>query len=1071
MKKSCLLIAACTVLGFFGAEAQTTPPSVSPKNDAWKTQFKSLKWRNIGPFRGGRSLAVAGHAEQPHTFYFGAVGGGLWKTVDGGATWQPLPDTSFGSSSVGTIAVAPSDPNILYVGMGEAEIRGNITYGDGIYKSTDAGKSWQHVGLRHSWAIGRLEIHPKNPDIAFAAALGNPFGRYKNSASNRDRGIYRTLDGGKTWTKTLEAPNDSTGGVEVALDPSNPNIVYASLWNCTRNAYSMTSGGNGSGLFKSTDGGTTWKNISQHAGLPTGLIGKIEVAIAPQNPNRIWAMVENKNGGLFRSDDGGETWTRINNDPNLKQRPWYFSEIVADPATPEGIYVLNVGFWYSADGGKTFRQIGVGHGDCHDLWINPKNPQILAMGDDGGAEISYNQGRTWSQLDIPTAQFYHVALDNDFPYHIYGAQQDNSSIRIKSRNTEGGSIGERDWEEVSSGESGYIAPDPTNSDIVYGGNYQGYLEKRNLKNGQEQNISVYPVSHLGAGAIEMKYRFQWTYPIVFSPNNPKCLYATSQYVHRSFDAGMSWETISPALTRGDSSTLQSSGGQITKDNTSVETYSTIFTFAESPKKAGVLWAGSDDGLVHVSQDNGKNWQKCTVQGLPEWSLMSIVEASPFDEATAYLAANRYKLDDTKPYLFKTNDFGKTWKKITNGLPENAFCRVIREDPNRKGLLYVGTEIGLFISFNDGETWQPFNLNLPLTPIHDIAIHQRERDIVLATHGRSFWVLDNQEPILQFNQDNFSKNYLFAPENAYRVGGGVSPNPNLGTNAPNGLIINYFLKNKPSEEISLIFYTEKGDTIVTYSSAKNKRGTPFSISKDFYQKEEVERAGYCSAAAGLNTFVWDTRHADATDIEGDRPPMWTGNLSGAKAAPNRYAVELKIGKESVGKQFFNIVKDPRVTETTDDDLRESVAFQLKVRDKVSETHKGINQIRMIRKQMNDYLSAQTDTTWKKELEKISKPMLEDLTKIEKNLVQTDAKAFQDLLAFPIRLNDKMAGLAATAGSAETRPTRQTYQAYNDLSALINKELQRLKNIFDTQLQQINDLVAQRKTPLLRPDVKK
>ncbi len=1047
--------------------AQNAPPPVSD----FKNYTKSLKWRNIGPFRGGRSLAVCGIAEQPNTFYFGAAGGGVWKTLDGGNNWQSISDSTFGSSSVGTIAIAPSDANIIYVGMGEAEIRGNITSGDGIYKTLDGGKTWQHVGLRHSWAIGRIVVHPKNSDIAFASALGNPFGRYKNAKSNSDRGIFRTLDGGKNWIKILDTPNDSTGGIEVALDPSNPNIVYASLWNCVRNHYSMSSGGAGSGLFKSVDGGNSFKNISQNPGLPTGLIGKIEVAIAPQNPSRLFAMVENKNGGLFRSDDGGESWTRINSDPNLKQRPWYFSEIVPDPSNPDGIYVMNVGFWYSSDGGKTFKNINVGHGDTHDLWINPKNPQILVLADDGGAEVSYNQGKTWSELDIPTAQFYHVALDNDFPYHVYGAQQDNSSIRIKSQNPNGFSIGKEDWQVVSGGESGYVAPDPKNSDIVFGGNYQGYLEKRNLKTEQQQDVSVYPVSSLGAGAEAMKYRFQWTYPIVFSPHDKNCLYATSQMVHRSFDGGMSWENISPMLTKGDSATLVSSGGPITKDNTGVETFSTIFTFAESPRRAGIMWAGSDDGLLHVSQDGAKNWSKVTPPSnlLPDWALMSMVEASHFADGKAFLAANRYKLDDTKPYLLKTTDFGKTWKNIAKGLPDNAFCRVVREDPTREGLLFVGTEIGIFVSFDEGESWLPFNKNLPLTPIHDIAIQAREKDIVVATHGRSFWIFDELQAIEAFDAKDLNQNTLLQPENAVRTGGGSFENPNVGENKKSGVMVNYFLKEKPTEELTLTFLGADGDTIISYSSQKDRGGKPIQMSKDFYQPKEQKRPGTAAAEAGMNSFAWDMRYPDATDIEGEKPPMWSGGITGAQAAPNAYFVVLKIGKTEVGRQKFEILKDPRV-EATVENIRESVVFQRKIAKKLTETHETVNQIRAIRKQIGDYLGVQKDTAWKSSIEKNTKPMLEEMAKIENALAQTNAKAFQDLLAHPIRLNDQLAGLASAASSADTRPTKQTYEAFEEIDKKIDVQFAKWKNIVEKNIAEINAQVEARKTPLLNIEKK-
>lgn len=1033
--------------------------------------IKNLKWRNVGPFRGGRSIAVAGHSDQPLTYYFGTTGGGVWKTIDGGVRWNPISDSTFKSSSVGAITVAPSDPNILYVGMGETDIRGNISGGDGVYKSTDAGKTWKHVGLKKSWGIARIMVHPKDANIVYVASLGNPFGRTNKPANSEERGVYRSMDGGVTWQQVLAPTNDKTGAIEVHIDPTNPSVIYAALWECFRNNHMMSSGGEGSGLYKSTDGGNTWTNISKKVGLPTGILGKMGVAVSPLNGNRVWAIVENKNGGLFRSDDGGETWTRTSNDKNLWQRPWYYCEIEADPGTQEGVYVLNVGFQYSNDGGKTFRQIQVGHGDTHDIWINPKNPQNFILGDDGGAEVTFNQGATFTDLDIPTCQFYHISLDNDFPYHLYGAQQDNSSIRISSRNTNSFAINNKDWEVVAGGESGYVVSDPTNSNIVYGGNYMGQIDKTNLITKQMQEVSPNPIQYLGDGANAMKYRFQWTFPIVFSPHNPKVLYATSQFVHRSTDGAQSWEVISSDLTRADTNTLVSSGGPITKDNTGAETFATIFTFAESYIQKGVFWTGSDDGLVHISKDEGKTWTKCTINGLPDWALMSIIEAGRHDAGTAYLAANRYKLDDTKPYLFKTKDFGKTWTKITNGIPENAICRVIREDPNKKGLLYAGTEIGIFVSFNDGDNWYPLNNNLPVTPIHDLQIQAREKDLCVATHGRAFWIMDNIEPLYQI-MDNPSvadkKGHLFAPEAAYRVNGAAAPfalASQQGENAPNGVLVNYFLKDKPKDEILLKFTTEKGDSIITYSSLKDKKGKALEVNKDFYQKEKIERPGTSPTESGLNTFLWDMRYPDATDTEGAPAMMWSGQVTGPKVPPGKYTVELIVGKESLGKQNFEIKKDPRV-EATVEEIAESVQFQLKVKDKLSETHKAINNLRTIRKQINDYTASVQDTVFKKELEAISKPMLEKIQGVEDELIQHKAKAFQDLLALPIKLNDKIAGLASVAASADTKPTKQVQEALVDLSKQVDAQLTKLAKVISEDVPKFNQKAENYKTSAIR-----
>lgn len=1056
-----ILIASCPVFAQKKAKNSTPAPAVNQDSPTELTAlYSSLKWRNIGPYRGGRSLAVCGVASQPLTFYFGATGGGVWKTTDGGISWNCISDSTFTSSSVGCIAVAPSDPNIIYVGMGEVEMRGNISFGDGIYKSTDAGKSWKHIGLNDSYAIGRIVVHPKDPNLVYVAALGHIFGK------NTERGVFRSRDGGANWEKVLYK-NDQTGANEIAFDPSNPTIMYAALWQSKRGPHYLSSGGESSGLYKSVDGGSTWESISQKPGLPVGLLGKIEVAVSPANGNRIWAMVENKNGGIFRSDDAGETWSQINTDKNLWQRPWYFSEITADPKDMNTLYVMNVGFWRSIDGGKSFSGLSIDHGDCHDLWINPQNTDILILGDDGGASVTYNRGVSWSDLDIPTAQFYHVSVDNNFPYNIYGCQQDNSSIRIKSR-TPDGSIGTKDWEAAAGGESGYLVPDPSNSNIIYGGNYMGYLSKYDHVTGQNQDISVYPVGPLGAGAIDMKYRFQWTYPIVFSPHDPKTMYVTSQYVHRTADEGMSWEIISPVLTRNDSATLVSSGGPITKDNTGAETYSTIFTFAESPVKAGILWAGSDDGWVHVSTDAGKNWTKCTIPGLGDWALINMIDPSDFEMGTAYVSATRYKLDDRTPYIFKTNDFGQSWKLITNGIAKNDYIRCVREDPNRQGMLYAGSETGIYVSFDDGEQWHSLKLNLPVTPVHDIAVQAQNKDLVIATHGRAFWVLDNMEPLYQLNDKIAEeKAHLFAPETYYRMPGYsyYSPTMQVGQNAPQGVMVNYYLKDTTSQEVQLKFFTEKGDSIITYSSLKSKKGEPLVVNKDFYQKEKVERSGYLATSKGGNTFLWDMRYPDAKDIDGGAI-MWSGSNAGPQAPPGRYYVEMYLGNAFVSRQPFEIRKDPRLLKVTDADLEESFRFQWEVRNHLDSLNKNVNRIRATRKQVNDYVASVKDTTFKKQVELLTKPFLDTLKSIENNLVQADAKAFQDLLALPIKLNDKLAGLGSAAGSADTRPTKQTYEAFNDITSLVDKEAERLDRVLKAPLAAINQLAATQRTEVIK-----
>ena len=691
--------------------AQKTKTSSSTAQPDYKSYYSALKWRSIGPYRGGRSNAVTGVVGDPHTYYMGATGGGIWKTTDGGNTWLSISDSNFHSSSPGALAVSQSNPNTVYAGMGEFAIRNTAIMGDGIYKSSDAGKTWKNVFPMKSTAVAGITINPSNEDIVYAAVMGNMF------APNKERGVYKSNDGGKSWKQIL-FKNDSTGAIDIKLDPNNPSIIYASLWQVYRNSWSLNDGGPGSGMYKSIDGGDTWKLISNNSGLPKGIIGKSTVSVCKSNSNHIYAIIENKNGGVFSSNDAGNTWQRVNSTQNdLTQRPWYFNEIFADPKNENVVYIMNVEFWRSIDGGHTFSRIGQEHGDNHDMWINPDNPNNFIIGDDGSAAVTYNFGETWTDEDLPTAQFYHVNLDNDFPYHVYGGQQDWGPVATASRTTSY-AITDKDWYIPAGGEAGYIVPDPKNSDITYGGEYDGTMTKHDKSNGQDKLVSVYPEVNDGSGVVKKKYRFQWTYPIAFSHWDKNTLYCTSQYVHRSTDGGMSWETISPDLTTNDTSKQQQSGGPITADNTGAEVYCDIYAFAESPVQQGVMWAGSDDGLVHVTKDNGKTWTNVTPKQIPKWATVSIIDASPFDAGTAYLAAHAYKIGDNSPYVFRTNDYGNTWQLITNGLPASTNARSVREDPNRKGLLYAGTETGVFVSFNNGDSWQSLQMNLPVTPVQD-----------------------------------------------------------------------------------------------------------------------------------------------------------------------------------------------------------------------------------------------------------------------------------------------------------------------------------------------------------------
>ncbi len=1081
MKKlSILILASLASISSFSQKKKAIVPSVPATTTSTpiietkkidKNLYGGLSWRNIGPFRAGRSLAVAGIADQPLTYYFGAVGGGVWKTTDGGANWNHVGDSTFKSSSVGAIAVAPSDQNVVYVGMGEADMRSNISYGDGVYKSTNAGKSWKHVGLPKADAIATIEVHPKDANMVYVAAVGNPF------APNKERGVFRSKDGGATWEQIL-SKNDSTGAYHVRIDPNNPRVIYATLWQAYRNGHSMSSGGKGCGLYKSVDGGDTWECLNEKPGMPKGLLGKIGVAVSPANSNRLYAMIENVKGGLYTSYDAGEHWTLVNDNKNLWQRPWYYMNLQADPLNENGVIILNVNSFKSVDGGKTIRNLNVHHGDTHDVWINPKNPNNFIIADDGGAEVTYNDGFTFSDIDIPTAQFYHVHLDNDFPYNVYGSQQDNSTVRIASK-TDNYSIGIRDWYSVAGGESGYIAIDPKNSKITYGGSYDGYMTKQNAANNQEQNIMVYPENNMGHTSAEKKYRFQWTYPILFSPHDGTRLYATSQYVHVTQDEGHSWETISPDLTRNDPKTTGATGGPITLDQTGAEIYATIFALAESTIEKGNIWAGSDDGFIHVTTDNGKNWSNVTLptSQLGDFALISTIHPSDFNKGKAYVAATRYMFGDRKPYLFKTSDYGKTWTKITNGIPEDEYCRVLREDPNKAGLLYAGTERGVYVSFDDGDSWNPINLNLPISSMRDLQIHKREKDLVVATHGRAFWVLDDITPLYEI-KDNMVKDakaYLFKPRHSYRMqggdGGGRRAAPSdEGQNAPNGIIVNYYLKEAPKDEVKLQFLTMNNDTIVMYSNQKDVKGEALKVSKDFYEDTKMQRSGTVAANIGLNRFIWNMRYADATEIEGEKSPMWAGNLTGPKVIPGNYKVRLIVGKKVIQEEIAEIKKDPR-NDATNADLKAQFDLLLKIHNKLDENHKAINQMREIKKAVSEYMKSVKDTVLIAKFQKLTKPMLKNLEDLEQTLVQNKARATQDLLAYPIRLNDKIAGVAGVVSSSDAKPTKGAGEAFDDLSKKMEISTIKLKKIIDEDVPAFNKLVSENQLPAINVGKKK
>lgn len=993
---------------------RTTP--VDPYPEAL---YSSLEYRLVGPFRGGRSAAVTGVPGAPNLYYFGATGGGVWKTMDGGRSWENISDGYFGGS-IGAVEVAQSDPNVIYVGGGEKTLRGNVSSGYGIWKTVNAGKTWTSVGLKNSRHVPRIRIHPKDHNIVYAAVLGNIY------KPTQDRGIYKSTDGGKSWRKTLFV-NDQAGAVDLVLDPNNPRIMYASTWRAKRTPYSLSSGGKGSALWKSTDSGESWTEISKNEGFPKDTLGIIGVTVSPKNSERVWAIVENKEkGGLYRSDDGGKKWTQVNSERKLRQRAWYYTRVYADTEDENIVYVLNVRYHKSTDGGKTFSTFNAPHGDHHDLWISPENSKRMIIGDDGGAQVSYDGGETWSTYyNQPTAQFYRVTTDNAFPYRIYVAQQDNSTIRIKHR-SDGSRIDEDDWESTAGGESAHIAVDPTDNDIVYGGSYDGFLTRVNHKKNTVRGINVWPDNPMGHGAEGMKYRFQWNFPIIFSRHNPKKLYTFSNHVHMTENEGQSWKLLSGDLTRNDPTKLVSSGGPITQDNTSVEYYCTIFAANESPLKEGLLWVGSDDGLIHVSRDGGQSWDNVTPANMPEWSMINSIEPSAFDEGSCYVAATRYKLGDFKPYLYKTSDYGKTWKKITNGINEEHFTRALREDPKQKGLLYAGTETGMYISFDDGANFKPFQLNLPIVPITDLTI--KDNNLIVATQGRSVWIIDDLTVLHQ--QADIEKSaaaILYKPKDSYRTKGQAASKPSktAGANHPNGVITHFYLKDlSEKDSISLTYTTMSGDTLSSFSN----------VAKEKDKKLKVKKGG--------NTHVWNTRGKEAEKLKG--MILWWASLAGPKAVPGNYKVHLNVNGNS-SEQTFKIVADPRA-EVTVADMQKQYDFITEINTTIDKAHKSIKKIRKISADLDAFTKQYKDNEATKDLVEKAKKMKKEFGEVEKALYQTKNRSNQDPLNFPIKLTNKLGHLNSLVAIDDFPPTDQDIAVKNELSGKINNQLQ----IFDTMV---------------------
>ena len=1047
--------------------------------------FAALKWREVGPARGGRSVAVGGSVQRPLEYWMGTTGGGVFKTTDGGMNWAPASDKYFGGT-IGAIAVDHQNPDVVWVGGGETDIRGNTSHGDGLWKTTDGGKTWTMLGFKEEY-ISTIRVHPTNANVAWIGVFGDVFKATPN------RGVYKTTDGGKSFSKVLFV-NDSTGVIDIATDASNPDVLYAATWQAWRAPWGMSSGGIHSAIYKTTDGGATWTNLMKTAkGIPTGVVGKIGLAVSPVKPSIVWALVEHDSGGVYRSDDGGMNWSYINKERKLRQRAWYYSQITADTRDTNVVYAQNVGFFKSTDGGKTFpTSIQVPHGDNHDLWIAPNDPQRMVQGNDGGANVSFTGGRAWTDQEFPTAQFYHVTTTNDWPYNICGAQQDNSTLCGPSRKA--GQIEIADWYDAGGCESGYIAAHPLKPNITFAGCYGGNLDRRDRNTNFTRDVTVYPRNPMGHSSEDIKVRFQWTFPIVFSRHNPNVLYAAGSQLFRSTNEGESWTAVSPELARRDPKTMGPSGGPITKDQTGVETYGLIFAFDESPVTPGLLWAGTDDGYIWISRNNGVKWDNVTPPDIGDFTRVSIIEPSRYAAGTAYVAANRYALGDKTPILYKTIDYGRTWTKIVNGIKDDHFARVIREDPVRRGLLFAGTERGVYVSFDDGRNWQWLQKNLPLVPVHDITI--KDNDVILGTHGRSFWVMDDISALRQYAPQMAGKAaHLFKPVDAFRTqwsggfggGGGAG---GVGANPPSGAVVYYMLK-APNEKVTLDFMDAKGTVIQSFTSEMDAEAAADSVRQETLKGARIDslvRAGMSRDSAmraaqaaggtpgsgggarrprvanraGLNLFAWNLRYPDAVSF--DKLIMWSASTAGPVAPPGTYAVRLTAGGESQ-TQRFTVKKDPRGT-ATDADLLAQFNLLIAIRDKVTEANNAVRTVRNMRWQVADRTPKLTGAP-AEEFKKLAGAMVSEISKGEQEVYQVRNESNQDPLNYPIKLNNEIAAVASYVSQGEYRPTKQAYQVFDELKVELEAQLKAIKGAMDKSLPRLNEILRAAGLQELKP----
>jgi photosystem II stability/assembly factor-like uncharacterized protein len=1054
------MIRSTRVAASLVAFAAVAHPAVARLGAQDSLALAGVHWREVGPYRGGRSVAATGNPSRPNEFWMGTTGGGVFKSINDGQSWAPVTDKYFGGT-IGAIAVSASSPDVVYVGGGEYPIRGNVSHGDGVWKTTDGGKTWSFMGLGETRQIADIVVNPTNPDLVYVGVLGHVW------APNPERGVFRSKDGGKTWDKIFFR-NDSTGVVDLVMDPNSPSVLYAGFWQAGRTPWLLSSGGRGSGMFKTTDGGDHWTELTRNPGLPEGIWGNIGITVSGGNSNRLWANIEADSGGVFRSDDGGATWQRTNNDRNLRQRAWYYTKIHADSKDTNVVYVNNVSFMKSTDGGKTFRPVrGMQHGDSHDLWVDPKNNQRMIESDDGGAEVSVDGGRTWSDEDFATAQFYHVIATNHFPYHICGAQQDNSTLCGPSR----GNLDISEWLEAGGGESGWIASRGDDPDVVYAGSYGNLLTRKDLRTGISVNVNPWPDNPMGHPAMDLKYRFQWTFPIIVSTHNPNVVYAGSNVVHKSTNGGKSWTSISPDLTYHDPATLGNSGGPLTKDQTSIEYYGTVFVIEESPVTAQTLWTGSDDGKIYLTRNGGVKWTDVTPKDMEKFTRVSSIDASKFGECIAYVAANRFQLDDDKPYLWKTSDCGAHWTRIDAGITTSEFTRVVREDPAKRGLLVAGTERGVWYSIDDGAHWKSLRLNLPIVPVHDLVF--KEGDIVLATHGRSFYIMDDITTLEQMTSAIEAESaHLFKPRDQFRLatGGGFgggggrggaapaqvtpenAPVHPAGQNPPAGVVVQYWL-GTANDTVALDFLDATGKLIRGYSSKADSAAQPAGgqpPEDGFFAPPPAPRV---PNKKGVNTFAWNMRYPDASSFPG--MILWAAGVTGPLVPPGGYKVRLAVNGKQIATETFKVLPDPRIKATLAE-WQEQSRLELAVRDRFSEANDAVKEIRRLKSDLADR-EKKMPSAQLSQFTALSVPFSTSLSEVEDSLYQTKNRSGQDPLNYPIRLNNRIGALLGVVQSADGKPTQQSYDVDKVLTTELNKDLTKLRSTINANLPRINTIL--------------